>query len=131
MSYNTNIKCLPCKTQIMCGTCPYFYRCQYIHDPRLTIQNLQIINRKKNNGEYNEIHDAWYWPKMNNSSHYYNIQSPNIYQDIFMEDISLYSIWNHFIFFLGGYQTNNYISYNMHTGRKRLPVFIYLSTCNN
>lgn len=125
-------KYLPCKTHIMCGNCPYWNRCQYIHDNRVfraTTRNQ--LCRKKNIDEYLS-NDSWFWPKMN-SSEYYNVEYyniPQLHNNITYEELSLYSLWNYFIFFLLNHQSNSFDIYNMFTQRKRLNTFIILSNCN-
>lgn len=130
MSQNVDYKCLPCKTHIMCGTCPYANRCQYIHDQRVFMTLSKSTSRRKNI-ENNLSDDAWFWPKINNDNleyiEYYNIQQPHYYNDISIAELSLYSIWNHFISFLSNNYSDSRLIINPFTRRRRLRIFIQLS----
>lgn len=130
MSQNVGYKCLPCKTHVMCGTCPYRIRCQYIHDQRIIITSSKSLSKKKNIEE-SVLNDAWFWPKINNNNldyiEYYNIQQPHNNYDISMTDLSLYSMWNHFVSFLSNHHSDSREIINPYTRRRRLNIFVQLS----
>ena len=135
-NYQDIIKCLPCKTYIMCGTCPYSDKCKYIHDFRIKNiddKTIRYYNKKKNINNHNYNHnlviDALFWPyDTSNNGKYYDISKSLI--DNNKEYIRIYSIWNNFIDVC---KNKNYYSekiddkVNKYTNKPRLPVFIKLS----
>ena len=113
-------KYLPCKTFVMCGSCPYYERCRYIHDIRIENNNyktLKLKNEKKN--LYRNIY-SWFWPydysSLYNNYKYYNINNIDNF-----EEFTLYSIWYNFIDYLNH-------NHNHNNNRKRLPIFIHLES---
>ena len=110
----SNNKCLPCKTYIMCGNCPYYGRCKYIHDPR--IKSVSVQREKphmKNNIDDDE--DIWFWPYTNDYP-YYNIYNSNT---------AIYSLWYNLIDVCNN--DNEKQKINKYTNRPRLPIFTKLS----
>jgi len=106
-------KCLPCKTYIMCGHCPYYNRCRYIHDPR--IKYSSIHGYRLNNKKYiDEDEDLWFWP-YSYTYPYYNIDNKNT---------AIYSLWNNLIDVCENQPTYRYEKINKYTNRARLPIFI-------
>ena len=122
-----NKKSLPCKTHIMCGFCPFYERCHYIHDIRVESNNNDIFHLRKKNEE-ETVFDIWKWPEMekNGNPNYYIMSKPN--DNCIMINDSLYSIWNHFVINMMNYHTNPYDTYNLFINKIRLPIFIKLSS---
>ena len=133
-NYQDIIKCLPCKTYIMCGMCPYSNKCKYIHDFRIKNINdktIRYCNKQKNinNNNHNFVPDALFWPyDMSNNGKCYDISKSLL--DSNSEYIRIYSIWNNFIdvcnnknYYLE--KTNDKV--NKYTNKPRLPVFIEIS----
>jgi hypothetical protein len=50
----------PCRSFIMCGSCPYRFRCVFLHDPRAEGDIGDYIAARKTRDEINK--DSFYWP---------------------------------------------------------------------
>jgi len=113
----------------MCGVCPYYNRCTYIHDPRIKNINYNIIrySKKKSKKKYKKQYydDIWLWPyDISNSINYikyYNISKALAYN--YFDYAILYSIWYNFIDICN----NKYNYINKYTNKSRLPVFINIT----
>lgn len=123
MNSKNNDHCLPCYNFVMCGTCPYFKRCKYVHDLRIKISN----NKKYKYSGYlknkikNDKHDVWHWPPdTSNNSQYYNIKP-------YTTNKKTSQLWYNFIDTL--YYDNNNIQRSQCADimYPRLPVFANMS----
>jgi hypothetical protein len=112
----------------MCGVCPYYNRCMYIHDPRIKNKNYNIMRyskKKYRKPRYYIYNDIWLWPfDISNSINgikYYNISKA--LANYYFEYAILYSIWYNFIDICN----NKYNYINKYTNKSRLPVFINIT----
>ena len=120
MDSSLSINCLPCRTLISTGHCPYKNKCTFIHDLRC-INYPYITNEKQKNKFKTNSTDMFFWSQNSTHSNFYNI---NDY------DMCTKSIWMHFLFFLnmnGEFLDESLIVKNVITNRSRLPIFIELS----
>jgi hypothetical protein len=131
-SNNTELspkKHLPCINNVATGFCPYYERCDFIHDER-------CINKKNYNNEYkkhitnslkldkDKENDLFFYPQLNNYKKNYELNL-NESSKIYYREVSM---WNHFILYLRNNNSNMFLKSNKNIyGKNRLDIFIQLS----
>lgn len=95
---------LPCFSYISTGTCSYYDRCHFIHDPRVqsnfNFKNIRAKNYKKN------CTDPFFWPPNNFlSENNITLYNPNGKNDA---EISSELLWYCFLANISSIQNNNY-----------------------
>lgn len=128
---------LPCKTFISVGNCPYRDRCVYVHDPRVGSKAANKTSTRRKNKEDNGA-DAFFWPTMPISKGGPQQRKPNAIQNYAVESafpgsavshLAVHSMWEHFVDVCRGAPALNATqSRSVHSGRKRLCVFLKLAS---
>jgi hypothetical protein len=132
------------QTFIMCGWCPYFEKCVFLHDQRAKSYHSVVLCRGNPAAQQTAVKDTFYWPDMNllkvlekrdqsylpstNQEYNFTMVSGNRHvAKPSMHDQAVYSIWNHFIQHLNAPgDSDAHALTNSFTGRDRLAVFVEL-----
>ena len=140
----------PSQTFIMCGCCPYFEKCVFLHDQRVRVQSShRSVVLCRATPQSNTVKDAFYWPDMSllkvmekrdrhqlptaNQEYHFNLVSGNRPSaKVTMHDIAVYSMWEHFVHYMekGLDEMTSLTSddaMNTFTGLPRLPVLVEIS----
>ena len=132
----------------MCGCCPYFEKCVFLHDHRVRVQSSHrsfVLCRAT--PQCHAVKDAFYWPDMSllkvmekrdryhlptaNQEYNFNLVSANrASTKATMHDIAVFSMWKHFVLYLetsDDETAEDNVTTNRFTGLPRLSVLIELS----
>ena len=132
----------------MCGCCPYFEKCVFLHDQRVRVQSAHrsfVLCRAS--PQSNAVKDAFFWPDMSllkvmekrdryqlptaNQEYNFNLVSANRSSTkVTTHDIAVYSMWKHFVLYMekGNDETAADDSpVNRFTGLPRLPILVEIS----
>ena len=142
---------MACNTMVMSGACGYSDTCVFLHDPRLQVKDIAITKSVGKPLKGNKNKDSWYWPDMNpelvlNTREPTCLSLPCCTQPYMIpqefadsnrnaHDRGLYSMWNHFIAYIGSVSTQDtsigrYLNHTVEPCR-RLPIFVQLAYHQN